>query len=122
MTTASSSSEPAPGPDGTISSVSRRGLDRRVAEEPVEPGDEVGVVDQPIGDVHRGVEPVAVAVPLLEARERVLGDGERQRADERRALEMGDELRRADEPVAAQPPDERLDGRISPVCIRTIGW
>ena len=68
FTTKRSSSEPAPGPDGTISSVSRRGSTSRALEELSEPVDQLGVVDQPVRDVDSDVEVVAERIPFLETR------------------------------------------------------
>ena len=92
-------------------------------EESLEPQDELAVVDHAVGHVDRRVELVPAALPFVEAAQRVFGDRERQRADERRPLDVGNELGRADEAVArgscrtsASTATTAPDGRA------TIGW
>ncbi len=85
-------------------------LDVSRVEELRQPVDQLGVVDQPVGDVDSDVEVVAGGIPFLETAERVRRHGERQRANQRRLLDVGDELRRRDEPVGVLAPDERLGG------------
>ena len=75
-----------------------------------DPPDELGVVDQPVRHVDRDVQAVPDLLPLLDPAEGVLGDGERQRLDERGLLDVRDELGRRHEPVGVSSPDERLRG------------
>ena len=89
----------------------RQSLRRDVVrlEQLGQPDDELRVVDQPIRDVDRDAEGMPDCLPFLEPAERVVRDGERQRPDERRLLDVRDELRRSDEPIRMRTPDERLD-------------
>ncbi len=85
------------------------GRDPRLVEKHLQACDQLAVVDHPVGNVDRGAQHVAVGLPLVKAAQRIARDGEGEGSNERRALDVGDELRRTDEDVAAEAPHERLD-------------
>ena len=102
---------PAPGPGRhhLERDLRRGGID--AAEELGEAVGELRVVEEPVRDVDRDAEVVARLRPLLRRVERIGDDEERELTDERRALDVRDELRGRHEPAVRKHAADQRFGR-----------